>query len=569
MLDIGSPKAKLMSTTVISGLVLWVPAQAANPSGVFIAIDPATTNATALDTTSPIYPLFGPETCPSYCMGGITGVFVSEQWSDFQSTSRSHGTTTITIDPNQNVSGIMSSINAIEAAQPGFTFQLTLGLKAGDNAAYKVPDMYAATGGSFGGTPPYLTTGVTVTKDNVEGMCGFGYDASNNVTMSGLTFATNGFPEQCVLRKDANNIEHCIPQPRMWGTDANSPTANQLYVAAYTQAMQDFVNFVNGNASYGGTPSIGHAIAAFKLAGIAYHDEEVDIPGDVYLNMPSNNGTTYTCGFATATNAEEIWTNQINPGPPFSDVYEAGILESTWLTLVQNAQSITGTWAGGSPSFIMDVVSVQEFPPVQPAHCSAASGTNCTYTGTGNSLLPSLTTGEIEYLIEDAVGAGGLPVGSLSIQSQNLQADTPDADTAVESTYGTNEVPCAMNALIGNAIGYQSGGTTIASAADKTAYLASISNAGSYGASYIELLPQDLEAFVNDTTDAIPFRGNSNFGTNTRQNIDMLAKTIAAADIVMAANAANSASGSLCPLPYQLVIIGGSPVNIDNGWTYP
>jgi hypothetical protein len=364
-----------------------------------------------------------------------------------------------------------------------------------------------------------------------------------------------------MLRSQANNKLTCIPQPRMWGTDTNSPTANILYQRAYIQALQDYVNFANGVTGYHGP--VTHAVQALKLAGIANHDEEIAIDGNPVLAMPSYAGSLLTCGYAGATNAEEVWTDQIMTGPPFSDVYEAGTVESTWLSLVASSVSITHT-GSAALSFIVDVVGNSQFPPVQPAHCSSASGTNCSYTAAGDSQIPHLTTGEMEYLIEQALSGSLVSTGNLLVQDQGLQANTPDNNLSIDNTYQSQAIPCAMNALEGTGIGYQSGGTTISSGADKTAYLASITNGAAYGAQYIELLPEHLQDFINDTN-GTSFNGMSNYGTTTGQNIDMLARTIAAAEAVMATNAANSSSGTLCPLPEEVTT---SPPRFLS-WSYP
>jgi hypothetical protein len=535
------------------------------PVGVYVVLDPTVSaEVTLVSSGSSISSLFGTETCGTLCIGGVTGVFVSEPWSDFQSTSftRSTNTTTLNIDPNTHLMPVMNNINGIET-NLGYSLKLTLGLKAGSNAAYDVLDMYAAVGnGSFGGSLPNLTTTITVVRDDVEGACKFQSYSGDTPTSDGKTFGTNGFPEQCMLRSDASNKLTCIPQPRMWGTDTNSPTANTLYQHAYIQALQDYVNFVNGVTGYHGP--VAHAVQALKLAGIANHDEEIAIDGNPALAMPYYGGSLLTCGYTGATDAEEVWTKQIMEGPPFSDAYESGIMESTWLSLVASSASITHT--GSVPlSFIIDVVGNNQFPPVQPAHCSSASGTNCAYTSAGDALIPHLTTGEMEYLIEEVLSGSLVSTDHLLIQDQGLQANTPDNDLSIDNTYQSQAIPCAMNALEGTGIGYQSGGTTISSPTSKAAYLASITNGAAYGAQYIELLPEHLDQFINDTTDAIPFNGMSSYGTTTGQNIDMLARTIAAAEAVMATNNANSTSGTLCPLPEEVTT---SPPMFLN-WSYP
>jgi hypothetical protein len=74
-----------------------------------------------------------------------------------------------------------------------------------------------------------------------------------------------------------------------------------------------------------------------------------------------------------------------------------------------------------------------------------------------------------------------------------------------------------------------------------------------------------LQAFIQDTTDGIPFRGHSNYGATAAENIDMLARTIAAAETVMATNQADSASGSFCQLAYTVGTTGTTTL----GWQYP
>jgi hypothetical protein len=97
--------------------------------------------------------------------------------------------------------------------------------------------------------------------------------------------------------------------------------------------------------------------------------------------------------------------------------------------------------------------------------------------------------------------------------NQGLQANKPANAPAGESNYGTNEIPCTLNALNLTSIGYQSGGYP----GDKLDFLQSIANSAAYGAQYEELFAADLATFIADHT-AVTFGTLSNYGTTDAQN---------------------------------------------------
>jgi hypothetical protein len=545
-------------------------AYGAFPVGVFVVIDPSNSNdVRTFGPSTAIAPLFGNEACSgSGCTGGINGVFLNEQWSDLQSTLTNAGTTTLTLDPNGNLVSAMHMISNVESHVGGsFKFQLSIGLKEGDNAAYNVLDVYNATNGVLSGSAPNFTTTTLITPDEEEPGQGFGckfQTSGSTITGHGGTFGTLGFPEQCVLHTNSGNAPTCIQQPRMWGNGTTSLSNNALYVQAYGQAMQDYANFVNGISGYGTTSAWAHQFQLLKISGISNHDEEIAIPGGPQDTMPTNSSGSiiFYCGDPNATDAENLWTTQTVTGPPYTDFYDTGVVESTWFSLVAASVAVTST--APSMYYAIDTVNT-DFPPVHPAHCTAVGpdagpSTYCSYTANGDSSINHLTIGELEYFIEQTVSEARslLSAGNLSIQTQGLQSNSPD-DVA-GSNYGTVAVPCAMNALDSTRIGYQSGGTTIVTAADKTAYLASIINGPAYGAQYIELFGEDLTSFVNNLNGI--YYGGVIYGTTTTENITMLAQTMATAEATMATNSANSSAGTLCPLPLNS---SGDTVP----WTYP
>lgn len=186
-----SGKAALLYATVLAGVSLLrvAHAVAATPFGVFVSLTTNDTDQTGpFGASTPISPLFGPTLCTTgaspTCQGGVTGAYLSVPWNDFQKTLTSRGTTALVIDSLNNLSGVMTSMHAIESlpALAGFSFNVTLGLKPGTLAAYDVLDMYVATGGVFAGeSPPYYNTTLTVQGNGIHGKCGFTY---NNDTRS-------------------------------------------------------------------------------------------------------------------------------------------------------------------------------------------------------------------------------------------------------------------------------------------------------------------------------------------------------------------------------------------------
>ncbi len=514
-------------------------------------------------------PLYGPVSCVTACSGGITGVFVSVAWTEFQSVHTGGGNSTVELDNDGKLAILMSSINSIENPYghtgTGPQFALTMGLKAGDNAAYDVLDLYADAAGAPGGMDPNYSIEGALTKDEVEtaGGCGFTYTPSNSntITGNGKTFGTLGLPEQCVMRTNGPTLA-CVQQPRIWGSDAASTAANGYYVTAYARALQDLANFISGDPAVGYTNQYGHHIQALKLAGISSHDEEISIPGEANLAEPSG----YYCGDSNAIVQynEQIWTQQTDEsGDP---IYQTSVMESTWLSLVAASTSVTSYLSGDSLGYIIDVVGGHEFPPVQPAGCSL----NCSYTAKTDPQISGLTTGEMEHLIQRTLDAGLLSIGNLTIQDQGVQYDQPDVNPTVESSYGTTEIPCALNAANALPIGYQSGTypSNTVTALNKPEYLQSLTNGAAYGAQYEELFPADLNTFITDLT-PVAFNGHSNYGTTQEQNRNMLSTTISAALATMALNAENSSAGSLCPQPYIVVNQYGVVYDEPVPWTYP
>ncbi len=534
------------------------------PAGVYVVVDPADTTSEVADfDNADLTPLYGPSSCtggdgtPLVCSGGIGGVTLSVEWFDFETTSTSGSTTSVVLDPSGHVVSMMGDINSIESAYDlthsgSFSFLMTLALKTGKYTAYNVLDMYTAAGGDPTGTQPGVGAS-DVAFNGIEGNCGYTYSGGLPNDNAPNFDATSGFPEQCVLSTAAGGKYECTPMPRIFGADTPSTTSNTYYTTAHTRTLQNLANLVTGVTGYGNS-LYPHHFQALKLAGISNSDEEIVVSGKPAIKMPSymcGTDTCYhTCGYSTATDAEEVWTKQTDgSGNP---IYETTSMEGTWYNLVRGATGVTSSY-GDSISYVIDTLGDSQFPPVQPKGCS----TDCIYTAQYDSIIPTVTTGEMEHIIQESVSNSLVASDNLSIQNETLEYDQPDNDLSVEPNYASGEVPCALNALLGTSIGYQSAGAE----SNKSYYLRGITNGAAYGAQYIELDPTQLLAFLTDTTDTVDMYGYINYGTSVAENQNLLSIAMHLAQVSMATNAANSSLMTLCPLPES----GG----VSQSWDYP
>jgi len=522
-------KQALFCATVLSTAILLSEPAMAFPTGVFIEVDPYKGSDINFLTNYP--GLFGPANpaacaTQTYC-GGITGIFLKINWSDYDTVKStvSGGTTTYTVshDYRNKLSEFMTNLGGLETSC-GCTLQLSFGLGAGSNANYNVLDVYAV---SNGGTTTTNSLPVEIACSSVSG------SGTLYSTFSTLVTGPGGnFPIQCVW--DGPNPA-CINQPRIWGTDSGSMAANGFYVTAYTNAVLSIASIISG------TP---HAINLVKVSGVNAADLEIGIDGNPNLATQTGVGGSI-CGDSTATNAEEIWTNQSGTsGGSAYDVYDTGLMESTWGTISAILIDTLQASPYNVPSFAMDIYAENNLPPVFPAHCSDTSSNSsswCVYNSTNS--IPLLTTGEDEYLGKQALlSSYGINWNEFGFEEANLAYGKPSSG---DSNYGTVAIPCAMQSEHHSNIGYQSVTTNTLTSLTLGNYLSGVSNATTYGAEYVELLPSDISAYI----------AASGTGSTLTTNLTALSQTFADVASAAATNAANRATTTECP---TLSLSGGT-----------
>lgn len=466
----------LICTTFLSAAVLLPERARAFPTGVFLEIDPHNTTDIAFLTTYATT-LFGPATgtgCAtgvSPCKGGITGIFLKVAWKHFDTVVPNAGVNEIQHDANRDISSFLMALGTLESSC-GCTLQLSFGLAAGDSTSFQALDVYALSNGNTS-TTLALPIDLACSSGGTYG------------TFNTLHIGSGGnFPIQCVL--DGPNIS-CISQPRIWGTDSNSVTANIWYQEAYVAAVEALALEI----------STAHSITIAKLSGINASDLEIGIDGVPGVTQTLS-GTGW-CGYSMSANAEKIWTDQaVIGGGTATDVYDTGIMESTWVSLTS---ALVGTLSG-SPynvtNFVLDLYDDKNLPPVYPPHCTDLSSNSSNWCSYNDSVdIDLLTTGEDEYMTKLVIANTGLSWANLGLDIASLGYNKPDY---TDPNYSTNEVPCAMQSVYHSPIGLQSlsgqAPGTMSTSVSQADFLAGISNAGNYGAEFIEVSPLELSAYI-------------------------------------------------------------------------